>query len=80
MGSGRPQEVVAHEGSTVLIDLHFMVNISCTSAGQIQFFKYLYSSTMTPGTGVLLISSDLNMHLQDIRYYYSGQIQGRLDG
>ena len=53
MGSGRLQDVVAHEGSTVLIDLHFMVNVSCTSAGQLQFFKYLYSSTMTPGTGVL---------------------------
>ena len=55
MGSGRLQDVVAHEGSTVLIDLHFMVNVSCTSAGQLQFFKYLYSSTMTPGTGVLFL-------------------------
>ena len=55
MGGGRLREVVAHGDLTVLIDLHYMVHVSCTSAGQLQFFKYLYSSTMTPSTGVLFL-------------------------
>ena len=55
MGGGHLREVVAHGDSTVLIDLHYTVHVSCTSAGQLQFFKYLYSSTMTPSTGVLFL-------------------------
>ena len=50
MGGGRLREAVTH----AIIDLQYTANVPYTSARQLQLFlKYLYSSTMTPGTGIL---------------------------